>query len=84
MRLSHDCCVSATLAGLVVVFRQVQAPACLLMMIVELIAFGGCLCLLQPKEIGLPFTAYTAIDEVREVSYSTFELCGCPSLHRGQ
>jgi hypothetical protein len=23
---------------------------------------------LQPKEIGLPFTAYTAIDEVREVS----------------
>lgn len=22
---------------------------------------------LQPKEIGLPFTAYTAIDEVREV-----------------
>jgi hypothetical protein len=23
--------------------------------------------LLQPKEIGLPFTAYTAIDEVREV-----------------
>jgi hypothetical protein len=22
---------------------------------------------LQPKEVGLPFTAYTAIDEVREV-----------------
>jgi hypothetical protein len=22
---------------------------------------------MQPKEVGLPFTAYTAIDEVREV-----------------
>lgn len=26
------------------------------------------LVLMQPKEIGLPITAYTAIDEVREVS----------------
>jgi hypothetical protein len=24
-------------------------------------------CATQPKEIGLPFTAYTSVDEVREV-----------------
>ncbi len=29
------------------------------------------LCPLQPKEIGLPFTAYYAIDEVREVGFAT-------------
>jgi hypothetical protein len=35
---------------------------------------------LQPKEIGLPFTAYTAIDEVREVSSSST----CSWGHRQQ
>jgi hypothetical protein len=30
---------------------------------------------MQPKEIGLPFTAYTAIDEVREVSRQQAKQC---------
>jgi hypothetical protein len=34
---------------------------------------------LQPKEIGLPFTAYTAIDEVREVSSRGVSATACSS-----
>lgn len=34
-------------------------------------------CVLQPKEIGLPFTAYTAIDEVREVRQRSWLECHC-------
>jgi hypothetical protein len=41
---------------------------CLLSLLLAVVAACCCCCLrLQPKEVGLPFTAYTAIDEVREV-----------------
>jgi hypothetical protein len=42
-------------------YRRYTTPDCICCLLLLLLAC------VQPKEVGLPFTAYTAIDEVREV-----------------